>query len=338
MARWSFVAAFLLTAAELFLWKGRRAKLGFVRRLVRARGYTWSYLEKQNATTIGDKSATVIFVHGFSSDKHAWLDVAMHVTADLNLRLLVPDLPGHGATTPFSSKDDFGVHAQVWNLEAFISQTVGLDSPVHLVGYSMGGLIAGVFAATFPHLVQSLTLVSPAGITMPTKSPVVRLFDDDGIALMAATTVDDVEALLDFADSKRGTRSRTLLKMYAAVQKSRESLVTKIFYDLEPERSTLEEHIPRIDADMVVLWGKEDQILDVSCVQRIQALGRRTVVVNGCGHDLPSARPQLCADHISRMIVQSRRRDKMLDTSTYTWTTTNSTLMDSMYAEMSMHD
>lgn len=43
-------------------------------------------------------------------------------------------------------------------------QSVGLDQrPFHLVGTSMGGNVAGVYAATYPAHLSSVTLICPAG-------------------------------------------------------------------------------------------------------------------------------------------------------------------------------
>ena len=38
--------------------------------------------------------------------------------------------------------------------------------PVHIVGYSMGGIIASEYCKIFPHLVKSLILIAPAGINV----------------------------------------------------------------------------------------------------------------------------------------------------------------------------
>ena len=45
---------------------------------------------------------------------------------------------------------------------------VGLDKrKFHLVGLSMGGFVAGVFATKYPSLLSSLVLMCPAGINAP---------------------------------------------------------------------------------------------------------------------------------------------------------------------------
>jgi len=52
-------------------------------------------------------------------------------------------------------------------LSSMISQclfSLKITSKFHILGYSMGGLVASEFSKNFPHLVKSLILVGPAGI------------------------------------------------------------------------------------------------------------------------------------------------------------------------------
>ena len=53
---------------------------------------------------------------------------------------------------------------------------IGLDNKrkFHLVGLSMGGFVAGVFAAQYPSLLSSLVLMCPAGINAPKLSDFLR--------------------------------------------------------------------------------------------------------------------------------------------------------------------
>lgn len=44
-----------------------------------------------------------------------------------------------------------------------IIQAVGLDTePFHIIGLSMGGALAGIYAAEYPSLVDRVTLICPA--------------------------------------------------------------------------------------------------------------------------------------------------------------------------------
>jgi pimeloyl-ACP methyl ester carboxylesterase len=97
---------------------------------------------------------------------HGWLDngATFHRLAPLlakNYHLLVLDLPGHGLSQPLPE----GAHYYIWqNIETLFELLVvkGLDK-VHLLGHSMGGVVASLFAGTFADKVQSLVLLDSLG-------------------------------------------------------------------------------------------------------------------------------------------------------------------------------
>jgi pimeloyl-ACP methyl ester carboxylesterase len=106
-----------------------------------------------------DSKPTVICLHG-------WLDNAatFHRLAPLlaqRYHLLVVDLPGHGLSQPLPE----GAHYYIWqNIETLFELLAvkGLDK-VHLLGHSMGGVVASLFAGTFADKVQSLILLDSLG-------------------------------------------------------------------------------------------------------------------------------------------------------------------------------
>jgi 2-succinyl-6-hydroxy-2,4-cyclohexadiene-1-carboxylate synthase len=86
---------------------------------------------------------TVVFLHGFWGRSADWIPVAAH----LPFKSIGFDLPGHG-NTPFFPEV----------LDA-LRRAIAPLSPVHLVGYSMGGRIALSFFHTYREQVSSLTLL-----------------------------------------------------------------------------------------------------------------------------------------------------------------------------------
>jgi pimeloyl-ACP methyl ester carboxylesterase len=97
---------------------------------------------------------------------HGWLDngASFHRLAPLlaqDYHLLVVDLPGHGLSQPLAD----GAHYYIWqNIETlFELLAVKEFDSVHLLGHSMGGVVASLFAGTFTDKVLSLTLLDSLG-------------------------------------------------------------------------------------------------------------------------------------------------------------------------------
>jgi lipase len=92
--------------------------------------------------------ATVVLIHGLFGafgDKRTWSRLDPH-------RVLVPDLLGYGQHA--DSSEPVSVEAQVRHLGAVIGAR-----PVHLVGHSVGGVIASLYAHEHPDYVLSVVNV-----------------------------------------------------------------------------------------------------------------------------------------------------------------------------------
>ena len=101
----------------------------------------------------------IVFVHGFGADLNAWM-FNQPALAEKH-RTIAPDLSGHGGSTKVM---DFALDAAGFAADIdHVLAALGVDR-VHLVGHSMGGMIAASFAASQPTRVASLTLIAPAGL------------------------------------------------------------------------------------------------------------------------------------------------------------------------------
>jgi pimeloyl-ACP methyl ester carboxylesterase len=99
----------------------------------------------------------VVLVHGFSTPSYIW-DPTFEALVQSGYQVLRFDLYGRG----FSDRPDVD-----YDLNLFIGQvddllaTLQIDQPVHLMGLSMGGPIAAVYAGRHPEMIRSLTLIDP---------------------------------------------------------------------------------------------------------------------------------------------------------------------------------
>ncbi len=97
----------------------------------------------------------VVLVHGLGSSRRRWR-LARQVLADAGFRALRYDLRGFGESSP--ADRPHGMEEQVSDLEYFVDG-IPLDR-FHLVGHSLGGMIAQRYAVSHPERVESLVLAS----------------------------------------------------------------------------------------------------------------------------------------------------------------------------------
>lgn len=116
---------------------------------------------------------TVLFLHGWM-DNAASFEPLIAEMATLNsaFRYISLDLPGHGHSSHAKS-GFYPFHDYLDVLNQVMGQ---LDTPVHLVGHSMGALIASCYSAAFPEHVLSLTQIEGYGpIFEPEHNAIARL-------------------------------------------------------------------------------------------------------------------------------------------------------------------
>lgn len=105
----------------------------------------------------------VVFLHGAFASGRAFRG-QLPALRD-RYRVILPDQRGHGKSTRFEGEGPWK-DVELSTLASDAIQLIDHVSPrqgVHLVGISMGGLVAARVAATDPHRLESLSLVSTPG-------------------------------------------------------------------------------------------------------------------------------------------------------------------------------
>lgn len=123
----------------------------------------------------------VVLLHGWAVNHHIFDSLCEILTQDYGISCCPIDLPGHGQT-------DFDGHFDVIQIADELANRI--HGKVHILGWSLGGVVAMVLAARHPHKVASLCLVStfakllsshdyPIGLTQFTLPKMVSLFQQD---------------------------------------------------------------------------------------------------------------------------------------------------------------
>src|SRR6266542_4994252 len=109
---------------------------------------------------VGGSGSPLLLVHGLGGAASNWMELAPLLAG--RHRLLVPDLPGHGASTALPA---------VSGLEPFADR-VGLVAeregmlPAPVVGHSLGGMVVLRLALRRPGDVQAIVLAGAAGLSI----------------------------------------------------------------------------------------------------------------------------------------------------------------------------
>ncbi|WP_259311327.1 alpha/beta fold hydrolase [Capillimicrobium parvum] len=121
----------------------------------------------------------LLYLHGMGLTRR-WLE--LYAVLAERFDVIVPEHPGFGDTARpawYRSLDDFVPHY------ADLLDALKLDE-AHVVGHSLGAVVAAAFSATYPERVRSLTLITPG--PLPLASPgfdepddIPADFDFDGI-------------------------------------------------------------------------------------------------------------------------------------------------------------
>ncbi|KAJ2907047.1 hypothetical protein MKZ38_008615 [Zalerion maritima] len=107
----------------------------------------------------------ILFIHGISTSAMTLTRLANSFVAS-NHRVLLFDLFGRGfSDTPSDLPHDSRLYLTQILLALASSPLSWMGTNgLAVIGYSMGGALAVSFATTFPHLVESLVLLAPAGL------------------------------------------------------------------------------------------------------------------------------------------------------------------------------
>ncbi len=109
----------------------------------------------------------LVILHGFLEQGAAWHAVASRLSG----RVLAPDARGHGLSEHVGRGGFYHFYDYLSDLDALVQHIGG---PIDLLGHSMGGTVATMYAGTRPEQVRRLVLVEGLGPPDTTSASVAR--------------------------------------------------------------------------------------------------------------------------------------------------------------------
>jgi pimeloyl-ACP methyl ester carboxylesterase len=106
--------------------------------------------------------ATVLLLHGYMDAAASWDLVAPALASD-GLRVLAPDLRGFGDAPRVPSGGYYHFPDYVLDVADLVDKLVPPESPLAVVGHSMGGSIATLYAGAFPERPRHLAILEGTG-------------------------------------------------------------------------------------------------------------------------------------------------------------------------------
>jgi esterase len=232
--------------------------------------------------TRGEGAHTVLLLHGFLGSGRNLASLARRwVEREPRLRVVMPDLTGHGSSPPPPEAPTLGdVASDVLELAA----TSGADEPLTIVGHSFGGRVALKMRALAPDRVGALVLLDitpgalPEGIgnvdgvlarvlaapaRVAARDEMRRYFLDAGISPALTDWV-----LLNLTQDSGGLRWRLDREKIEALHAS----------------SSREDLWPLVDARVRCVRGERSSFVSDADAARLRGLGCEVVTLAGAGH------------------------------------------------------
>jgi pimeloyl-ACP methyl ester carboxylesterase len=258
----------------------------------------WQTIDTKKGTRCrvleGGGGAPVLFLHGAGGllGDNPFLDSLAQ-----RYHVFAPEWPGYGESTGDELLEDmldFALHG--WDLV----DALGLRQP-HLIGHSMGGMIAAEMACLAPRDLSKLVLVGAAGLWLDER-PIPDIFAMLPHEIAEALFVDPAHGAALLTGGADLTDIEALKDFYVITQR-RLAMAGKILFPIPNRR--LSKRLYRLSAPTLVLWGAADRLIPPAYAAQWKALipGARVVTIDGAAHMLPWEQPKAFVDAVGTFLA-----------------------------------
>jgi pimeloyl-ACP methyl ester carboxylesterase len=279
---------------------------GFSERWIEARGVRVRYF-------VAGTGPPVVLLHGLTGAASNFAELAPLLAR--RARVLIPELPGHGGSTPLPAAPSLDPYAERVRLVAEHEAML----PAVLVGHSLGGLVALRLAMRHPAAVKGLVLAGAAGIASTTRW-----------AEFWITAFGYLKLGRKLAPHRETFARRRLLRYVpfgywgasdppALSETAVEGFLAgpALHTDTISAGRALVRDDPRLDLERVgcpglVLWGARDRQVPVEdAFEYARRLRAPLRAIADCGHLLVGERPDACAHAIGEFLDRIGHVDEL---------------------------
>jgi len=241
----------------------------------------------------GGSGAPVVFQHGVTGllpEEPMLAALAEHFT------VYAPTFPGfaeHEGEEALEDMLDFTLHG------LDVLDALGLERTA-LVGHSFGGMVAAEMASLQNTRFDRVALLAPYGLWV----------DEAPIADVFATLPFELASML-FADAEAGQKvllggqdfsDNEALTAFMVANARRMGTAGKVLFPVPNRR--LSKRLPRIEAETLIVWGREDNLIPAIYAGHWEkAIDRASVVeIADAGHVLTAERPAEVAEALVKFL------------------------------------
>jgi pimeloyl-ACP methyl ester carboxylesterase len=188
----------------------------------------------------------VLLIHGGAGSWRHWVRNLAALTAGHTV--IAPDLPGLGDSA--RAPDPISADSVAALVGQGLDHVIGTQAPIHVAGFSYGGVIAGLVAANVADRARSLTVIGTGGLGPPNRAvELVRVRDKSGPERIAAHRDNLLRMML--ADPA----SVDALALEIQEQNTKRARLNSGFMWMS---EALRDALPRVRGHVHAFWGEHE--------------------------------------------------------------------------------
>eukprot|EP00123_Amoebidium_parasiticum_P003368 comp14664_c0_seq1/m.11006 comp14664_c0_seq1/g.11006 ORF comp14664_c0_seq1/g.11006 comp14664_c0_seq1/m.11006 type:complete len:346 (-) comp14664_c0_seq1:174-1211(-) len=274
-------------------------KAGLVRKYATVQGLRLSYLEGGNPG-----ARALLIIHGFTSRAEHWAEFISILNAKRQwpARIIVVDLPCHGESETVENPEECGVKFMVEMVHGLAEQlNLEAAGPYNVMGLSLGGCVAGVYAATYSSEIATTSLLCPGGTDAGEDHGIIALKKQHDRDILFYRNVEELDEMFRFVMEKPLVIPYRIKEVLVADSLRRRPVYANIINRITApdEALLLHMHAHAIEAPTMVVWGEKDQVLSPKAAPILQSLIPNCTtmhIMKDTGHSIHNEQPVALAE------------------------------------------